>query len=219
MVVMIVRWKFFFFCEVSKSHKNNLDDQIHRSQIIELVESMHFVSYNDICRRFTWWQCSNSQSVYLSSWWSWSRFFQCLLKSPCDLDARKTFPNAPDYELKLNSGLIVHLAAVRSGEGKIDVGITYTDVHQVQCCTTPRFAYRYCHRRRDASHKKIQFHQCLRVECAHFSPYKMVTRRARRCWREQQPRGTAEVHHRGFPAAVWWRGKRCYKIGHKKNTL
>ena len=69
-------------------------------------------------------------------------FSKCLLKSPCDLDARKSFPNAPDYELKLNSGLIVHLAAVRSGEGKIDVGITYTDVHQVQCCTTPRFAHR-----------------------------------------------------------------------------
>ena len=30
--------------------------------------------------------------------------------------------------------------------------------------------------------------------------------------------GTAEVHRSGFPAAVWWRRKRCYKTGHK-NTL
>ena len=50
--------------------------------------------------------------------------FPMPFESPCDLGARKSFPNAPDYELKLNSGLIVHLAAVRSGEGKIDVGIT-----------------------------------------------------------------------------------------------
>ena len=76
------------------------------------------------------------------------------VKSPCDLDARKSFPNAPDYELKLNSGLIVHLAAV-SGEGKIDVGITYTDVHQVQQCrTTPRFVALLLSQER--SHKKTR---------------------------------------------------------------
>ena len=187
----------FFFCEVSKSHKNNLDDQIHRSQIIELVESMHFVSYNaDICRRFTWWQsCSNSQSVIFHHGDHEVDFSYAFWKVRVIWTHEKLFQTLLIMSLKLNSGLIVHLAAVRSGEGKIDVGITYTGVHQVQCCTTPRFVYRYCHRRRDTSHKKIQFHQCLLgVECAHFSPYKMVTRRARRCWREQQPGGIAEVH-------------------------
>ena len=33
------------------------------------------------------------------------------------MGAPKSFPNAPDYELKLSSGLIAHLAAV-SGKGK-----------------------------------------------------------------------------------------------------
>ena len=67
--------------------------------------------------------------------------FPMHFESPCDLDARKSFPNAPDYELKLNSGPILHLVAAVSGKGKIDVGITYTDdVHQqVHCCTSPRF--------------------------------------------------------------------------------
>ena len=102
-------------------------------------------------------------------------------ESPCDLGARKSFPNTPDYELKLNSGLIVHLAAV-SGKGKIDVGITYTDVHQVQLLYhAPRFVPLLSQEKRHGA-QKIQF-QCLLggVECAHFSPYKMVTRRARRC--------------------------------------
>ena len=82
--------------------------------------------------------------------------FPIPFESPCDLGARKSFPNAPDYEPKLNSGLIVHLAAV-SGKGEIDVGIIYTDVNQVQWCTTPLVSYRYCHRRRDTAHKRSSF--------------------------------------------------------------